>query len=181
MGGELWILPPAKAMRGMNDDSVISRIKARGIKSIPLLIALVPDETFCPLLRNDVGLPTVTSSSDHDTTNPEAERAQGLFSRMDRPLTRREIARALLAPLCRREENVRHDESEVAPEELTEAAKQAYATLKPLAPSALATHFLKNGDQSQQQVAVSYMIQNDLERRCGPWSRNKSCRRWSPT
>ncbi|MEI6515708.1 MAG: hypothetical protein WCO77_07010 [bacterium] len=158
---ELWILPPAKAMREMKDGSVIGCIKARWGKSIPLLIALVPDETLCPLWRNEVGFPIVMSYPDSDARKSEAERAQFYYNRMDRPLTRGEIARALLAPLCRRDENAWNDE--LAPEEVIEEAKQAYATLKTLAPSALALHFLENGDRNQKQAAVSHMLQNNFE------------------
>lgn len=161
---ELWILSWSKKMRVNKDDSVISRIKARGVSAIPLLIAMVPDETLCPLRRSEMmGQSMYTSYSSDDARKSEAERAQRLFNRMDRPLTRGEIARALLAPLCRREANERHDEAEIDPEEAIQAAKQAYAVLKTLAPTALATHFLKNGDPNQQMVAVQYMLQNDLE------------------
>ena len=161
--GELWILPPGKTMRGMKDDSALGRIKARGVKSIPLLIALVPDETLCPLRRNEVGLPVYTSYSDNDTQMTEGERAQGYYSRMDRPLTRGEIARAMLAPLCPHDETARHEEAEVAPDEVVETAKRTYAALKALPPSALAKHFMDKGDQSQKQAAVGYMLQNDIE------------------
>ena len=160
--GELWILPPDKAMRGMKDDSVTGRIKARGLKSVPLLIALVPDETFCPQMRNDrFGRMSYYSSSDSEKS--EAERAQTDYNRMNRPLTRGEIARSMLAPLCPREENARHDEDEATPEEVVDAAKQAYATLKALSPEALAQHFLNKGDSSQKQAAIGYLLQSDVE------------------
>jgi len=159
--GELWILPQSKAMRGMKDDSAIGRIKARGLKSVPLLIALVPDETLCPLRRNEIGMSTSSSSS--DAQKPEAERAQIYYNQMDRPVTRGEISRALLAPLSKRDPNMSHDGSEDTPEEVIEAAKQVYATLKPLTPAAMAKHFLSNGDQNQQHAAINYMLQNDFE------------------
>jgi len=162
--GQLWILPPAKAMRMVKDDSVIGRIKARGVKSLPLLIALANDETLCPLRRSDVGMPiTYTSYSSSDSGRPEAERTQTYYKQMDRPLTRGELAQGLLAPLCRCEENVRHGESEVAPEEVIEGAKQVYGVLKNLPPAGWASHFLKNGDQNQKQAAIGYMLENDFE------------------
>lgn len=159
--GELWILPQPRAMRGMNDESAIGRIKARGLKSVPLLIALIPDETLCPLRRNELGMSTSSSSS--DAQKPEAERALIYYNQMDRPVTRGEIARALLAPLFKRDPNMHHETSETTPEEVLEEARQVYATLKPLAPSALAKHFLNNGDQNQKNAAISYMLQNDFE------------------
>lgn len=162
--GNLWILPQAKAMQGVKDDSAIGRIKARGVKSLPLLIALASDETLCPLRPNDIGFPTHTTTfNSNDTGTPEAERSQTYFKEMDRPLTRGEIARGLLAPLCQREENERHGGSDLAPEEIIESAKQVYTTLKALPPSGLASHFLKNGDQSQKQAAIGCMLQNDVE------------------
>jgi hypothetical protein len=163
-GGELWILPPSKAMGGIKDDSAIGRIKARGIKSVPLLIALISDETLCPLRRSDIGMPTYSSySSRNEAQRSEAERAQAQYNQMDRPLTRGEIARGLLAPLCRREENAGFDESEVAPEEVLEGARKVYAELKALPPSGLAGHFLKNGDQRQKQAAIGAMLESDVE------------------
>jgi len=161
--GHLWIFPPAKATRVMKDDSTMGRIQARGVKSIPLLIALASDETLCPLRRNDVGMSTYTSYSSNDSEKPEADRAKTFYAQMDRPLTRGEIARGLLTPLCKREENSRHDESEVTPEEVVEGARQVYAAIKALPPSGLASYFLKNGDQNQKQSAIGYMLENDLE------------------
>ncbi len=162
-GEQLWILPPAKAMQGMKDTNIISRIKARGLKSIPLLLALVPDETLCPLRRNDLGFGMSYSSASSDNEKPEAERALMYYNRLDRPVTRGEIARALLAPLCPHEQNSHQDEAEQTPEEVIAAAQEVYDVLKPLAPSGYAKHFLSVGDQNQKRAAISYLIQNDIE------------------
>ncbi len=160
--GQLWIFPPPKAMRMMKDDSVLGRIKARGVKSIPLLLALANDETLCSLQRGDLGLPVVYSYSSNDAGKPEAERARDYYMQMERPLTRGEISRALLTPLCRRELNAHHNETEVAPEEVVEGVKKIYEVLKDLPVSGLASYFLKNGDQNQKQAAISYMIESDV-------------------
>ncbi len=161
--GGLWIFPPAKTMRGMKNESVIGRIMARGVKSIPLLIALVPDETLCPLRRADLGMSVYYSGSGNMAQKPESERALLYFNQMDRPVTRGEIARTLLAPLMKRGENSPFNEAGGSPEEVIESAKQVYALLKDLPPSALAPYFLKNGDQQQQQIAIGYMLQDDIE------------------
>lgn len=162
-GGQLWILPPAKAYRQMKDESALGRIKARGVKSIPLLIALASDETLCPLRRSEVGMPTYGMSFGGDDRRSEEERTQTAYRQMDRPVTRGEIARSLLTPLSKREENARYSEGEEAPEEVVEEAKQVYATVKALPASGLAKHFLSNGDQNQKQAAISYMLENDFE------------------
>ncbi len=158
--GDFWFLPPAKSERAMKDDSVIGRIRARGLQSVPLLLALAGDETLCPLRRNDVGMSTRYSS--YDSEQPEEERTLQSYRDMDRPQTRGEIARHLLEPLCRQEQNEQHSAEEVAPEEVVEAAREAYATLKTVPPADLAGHFLKTGDDRQKQAAIAYMLQNDV-------------------
>ncbi|MEI7900844.1 MAG: hypothetical protein WCK89_11365 [bacterium] len=160
---ELWVFPNAKPIRGTKDDSAIGRILARGIKSLPLLIALVPDETLCPMQRTDMGMSSYSSYSGSDSEKSEAERSLALYNQMDRPLTRGEIARKLLQPVCTFDENARQDEDEITPEDVAEAAKKTYATLKALPPSALAPHFLKSGNSQQKQFAVYYMLENDVE------------------
>lgn len=161
--GQLWILPQPKAMRLMKNDSVISRIKARGTQSIPLLIALVSDETLCPLRRNDIGMSSYTSYSSSDASKSEEERAQLIYNQLDRPVTRGEIARTLLMPLCPRVENTRQSEGESTPEEMIESVGKVYEAVKNLPPAALAQYFLKNGDQNQKQAAISILLEGDVE------------------
>jgi hypothetical protein len=168
-GGQLWILPPpAKGPRGMvmaqaKDETALGRITERGVKSIPLLIAMASDETLCPLRRNEAGMPTYGSHySSEDARKSDAERAQMLYDRMDRPLSRGEIARSLLAPLCPRDERERHGE-EPSVEETIEGARQAYAALKALPPAAMARHFMEKGDRNQKQAAVNYLLETDVE------------------
>ncbi len=158
--GDFWFLPPAKSARAMKDESVIGRIRARGLQSVPLLLALAGDETLCPLRRNEVGMSTRYSRYDSDS--PGEERTLEYYRDMDRPLTRGEIARHLLAPLCRQEQNERFSVEEAAPEEVIEAARDTYATLKTVPPADLAGHFLKTGDDRQKQAAINYMLQNDV-------------------
>jgi hypothetical protein len=161
--GQLWILPQPKAMRFMKDDSVIGRIKARGVKSIPLLIALVPDETLCQLRRNDSGMSSYMSFSGDDASVSEEDRARLVYNQMDRPMTRGEIARTLLAPLSPRDENARQLEGDADPEEVIEGARKVYEAVKNLPPASLAQYYLKNGDQSQKQAAISAMVASDVE------------------
>jgi hypothetical protein len=161
--GGLWILQPPKAMAGLMGSNVLERIKARGLKSVPLLIALVSDATLCPLPRS--GLFGRTSYySRREAEKSEAERAQTYYDQMDRPMTRGEIARSLLMPLLPgKEEGEDFDEDEASPEEVAAAAKQAYAKVKDLSPSAMAQHFLKSGSRSQKRYAIYFMLQNDVE------------------
>ena len=161
--GGLWILQPPEAVAGVRGSNVLERIKARGVKSVPLLIALLPDVTMCPLPRNELCGTSYYSS--RDTEKSEAERAQATFDRMDdRPLTRGEIARELLKPLrASEEEDLDFSEYEASPEEVAAAAKQAYAKVKDLSPSAMAQHFLKSGSERQKLHAISFMLQFDVE------------------
>lgn len=168
-GGQLWILPPPRTARpagmaGTKDETAIGRIVARGVKSIPLLIALASDNTLCPLRRNEVGL-SVYQSYSEDSRQSDAERAEALYSMMDRPLTRGEIARSLLTPLCRRDENAEQAMfgRGGAEEFSTDGVKEMYAAIKSLDAAALPKYFLEKGDPNQKQAAVGYMLQNDVE------------------
>lgn len=152
----LWILPPVKGHRSMNDKSALGKIEARGVKAIPMWIALAADETLCPILKDDTGLPTAVISSDPEDAVGE-ERDRMLYDDMDRPLTRGEVARAFLLPLGRHGKKTRQGE-EPSTEDIVETARQVYETVKDLPPSAFARYFLDNGDEAQKEAAANYLI-----------------------
>ncbi len=164
--GQLWLLPAPMAGRGMfqpasKDDSALGRLVARGSKALPLLIAMATDETLCPVTRSMIAGHTYYSY-DSDANRNDAEHAKVLYDRMERPLTRGELACALLAPLCRREEQ--HGEVEAAAAETVVAsAKQLYAAVKGLPPAALSRYFLEKGDDNQKQQVINYLVQGDCE------------------
>lgn len=171
-GGQLWILPPQKAARLMmgasaKDESTIGRIVARSVKSLPLLIALASDETLCLLGRADVGMGSShVYYSSGDSGQSDEERIQAIYDQMDRPLTRGEIARMLLTPLCRREpgsDDGMSGAGDGTPERIVEGVKPVYVEIKSLEPAALPKYFLEKGDANQKQAAVGYMLQDNIE------------------
>jgi hypothetical protein len=164
--GQLWILPAPMAGRGMfqpgsKDDAALGRLVARGSKALPLLMAMATDETLCPVTRSTIAGHTYYSE-DSAANKSDAERAQLLYDRMERPLTRGELACALLAPLCRREEQQGDVEAGSA-ETVVAGAKQLYDAVKGLPPAALSRYFLEKGDDNQKEQAINYLVQGDCE------------------
>lgn len=171
-GGQLWVLPPQKSARFMmgpsaKDESTIGRIVARGVKSLPLLIALASDETLCLLGRNDVGMGShQVHYSSGDSGQSDEDRIRAIYDQMDRPLTRGEIARMLLTPLCRRDpgsDDGMPGAGDGTAERIVEGVKPLYAEIKSLEPAALPRYFLEKGDANQKQAAVGYMLQDNVE------------------
>lgn len=109
---------------------------------------------------------TSHTSWGNDAEQPDEVRTQTYYRELDRPLTRGEIARHLLEPLCRQEESVqqrwRGGEERTA-EEIIAAARETYEAIKEVPPVEQAAYFLKQGDQSQKQAAVSFLMENDSE------------------
>ena len=159
--GSLWILPPPKSAVEEKSAGVLAQITGRGLKSIPLLIALVADETYCPLLREDLNGSRSYYYGDNDMA--EEERAKRDYEEMDRPLTRGEIACELLQPLCPSESEGHGGNDKALPEEIAAAAKKVYETVKALPPAALAEHFLKTGSQPQKQNAIACLLEADAD------------------
>ncbi len=81
------------------EDSPIRRIKKRGMRSIPLLIALLKDECFTRMDKN-VLEGGVRQHADSEFENLPPERViEKRYNCLRRPATRSEIAIALLKPL----------------------------------------------------------------------------------
>lgn len=143
---------------------VMTRIQARGLRSVPLLLALAGDEVLCPRFRSESGMSTIHTFYDRDSGPSDEVRTQTYYRQMDRPLTRGEIARHLLAPLCPREESERRrGDDEQTPEEVVEAARETYLALKDLPPTGQADYFLKHGDQNQKQAAIRFLLESGVE------------------
>jgi len=162
----IWIFPRNKTRRDRGgsegtETNAIARIQARGLQSVPLLIALASDETFCPICRNSFG--SVHSFFDSDSESSAEALNATVYSELDRPLTRGEIARQLLEPLCRRDGDENRGVPALSPEEQIEAAKHAYETLKAIPQAELPQYFLKNGDREQQSEAVRQLLNSDVE------------------
>lgn len=164
----LWFLSPSgSARRGDETAGVVGRIQARGLQSIPLLLALARDETLCPRFRSDIGMPIRHTSWGRETEQREEERTRTYYREMDRPLTRGEIARHLLEPLCRRADSGQrrwHNEGERSPEEVVASARETYRAIRELPRVEQAAYFLKNGDSPQQQAAIGFLMEDDIEK-----------------
>ena len=166
--GDFWFLVAsnrvARRLPEPEPADVMARIQSRGLRSVPLLLALAGDEVLCPRFRSESGMPTIHTFFENDSGPSDEARTQTYYRQMDRPLTRGEIARHLLAPLCPREESERrHGDDEQTPEEVVEAARETYLALKALPPTGQADYFLKHGDQNQKQAAVRFLMENDFE------------------
>ena len=165
--GDFWFLVASnRVSRRLPEPKpadVMARIMSRGLRSVPLLLALAGDEVLCPRFRSESGMPTTHTFYENDSGPSDEARTQTYYRQMDRPLTRGEIARHLLAPLCRREESEHRPGDEQTPEEVVEAARETYLALKALPPTEQAGYFLKHGDQNQKQAAIGFLMESGVE------------------
>jgi hypothetical protein len=158
-----WLFPRSKSARDEAPADAVGRIRARGLKSVPLLLALAADETLCPVHRDELGGGRIYYSSSSDSRESPEELARKLYDQMDRPMTRGEIACALLRTLCAEDEEGRRGDEAPLPEETAAAARKVYDAVKTLPPEALAGHFLKNGSQGQKESAINYLAESDAD------------------
>lgn len=166
--GDFWFLVASNRVSrrptASEPPDVLTRIQARGLRSVPLLLALAGDEVLCPRFRSESGMSTIHTFYENDSGPSDEVRTHTYYRQMDRPLTRGEIARHLLAPLCPREESERRrGDDEQTPEEVVEAARETYLALKALPPTGQADYFLKHGDQNQKQAAIRFLLESGVE------------------
>ena len=175
--GSLWILKPApgsvKEPRpppgapAAGAPHVIDRITARGMKSVPLLLALLKDDWLTTLDRMSVNPQAAMMyrggmfNMDSSETSPE-EQAEKAYEAMRRPLSRGDVAADLLRPLMIAEEHRRGGEQPDRAQ-VAEWATAWYAENGRKAPNEVALAYLKDGDSQQQNAAMQYLVRSTNE------------------
>lgn len=166
--GFLWILPQSKAviarMPVHSRTNVVDRIKDRGMKSVPLLMAMLKDDCLAR-----VSLAEVSGSEYYEFHDPFGDMAgamdsesrekmvEKMYRSMKRPASRSEIASAMLKPLLLKKNRHGGEEEEESVDDLLARCKTWYDANKSKTPAELAYAYLK-GDDTQQQQAMEYLL-----------------------
>jgi hypothetical protein len=154
---ELWILPGSASPRWRRPGSkadVLTRIKQRGMKSVPLLLALAKDDYMVVLDHS-----TLNGRSRFNFSSGDGEAdVDRLYASLSRPATRAEVASSLLAGLLPRKDRQRHSRGEQSPDDVYEEVKGWYEANKARTPAELARFYLKEGDSSQIQSAMRLLM-----------------------
>ncbi len=158
--GQNWILPDPSLAQHLppGSSNVLSRILDRGIKSVPLLLALVKDDRMTMVNIQSLNRTSFTSFSDDEGMTEE--RIQQTYDSLQRPASRSEIAVMLLAPLLKQEDDLRGNRPKPTRDEIHEQAAAFYAAHKNQSPAELAHYFLKEGDDNQRNMAIHLLIQS---------------------
>ena len=133
------------------------KITQRGMKAVPLLLALAKDEYLLPAESSGASF----SHSDYggwrgSSSGNSEEAVEQMYQQLSRPVTRGEVARALLQQvLPRREDSSRE---ELDPDTLVEEVQRWYQDTGKQTPEELTTWYLEHGDQAQQQIAVAALV-----------------------
>lgn len=171
--GQLWILPAvAPAFRypgmpdGKGDTNVVSRIKKRGMKSIPLLLALLKDDTLTRMdmqsVRGNSGYSRSYFSSDGDQLGEE--QINQMYESMRRPASRSDIAFFLLqSVLPQKEEQMQRRQEPMGRDELAEECKTWCEANKNKTPLELARLYGQEGNQEQQRAGMQYLVKKGTD------------------
>ncbi|HBC86950.1 MAG TPA: hypothetical protein DCZ94_08360 [Lentisphaeria bacterium] len=155
---ELWILPVESSDDKAGDihESIIDRIKKRGMKSIPLLLALLKDDYLLKVDRRDIG--GLSDPRSLDMLGNDLER---MYDSIWRPLSRQDIALMLLGPLFN------YDDTSEALKEGKKALIQKYFEWyeqhKNQTPVEIARVYLSDEEGKHRFTAMSFLIKNGKE------------------
>lgn len=159
---DFWLYPADKDDADMDKkktSNVLDKIKNRGIKSIPLLIAMLEDEWFLPF-RDKGGYycRKENKEENNDDTKKQETSLSQAADYLVMPMMRRQLAGKLLEPLLLPEKNENVAYSERQDEKLKELCLTWYESIKNLDDKELRNKYLNNGTESQQAMVIKNMI-----------------------
>lgn len=165
-GAGPWVLPGQDGMRrgrsmppqaGKKD--VLHRIMQRGMKSVPLLLALAKDEYMVAVDQAGGGYSSHSFSDERELTEQQLDQ---MYGSMSRPVTRGEIAVALLKPLLPSKDE-RSSSRDAWSEEVADEVGGWYKLNKDKTPLDLARAYLSEGNNTQGGVAIRYLSKKGSE------------------
>ena len=157
--GGCWLFPADKKDEAdANKTDAVNKIKRRGIKSIPLLLAMLDNEYFLSFRESGdhSRYPYHNPQEDNTGTKPKTsmeEACQYLIM----PMTRGQLARELLAPLIIPKNRYDYAVSE-KDEEFKRQCLDWYESIKKLNTKELQIKYLSDGAKSQRLAALKDMI-----------------------
>lgn len=156
-----WLLGKGgKAPKADVQPSITERIRAGGLNSMPLLLALLKDTSLTKLDSMPIRGLTFGIYDMYDRQPPSHAR---IYAKMRRPITRREFAEALLRGILPGEENGMRDEDGDGTT-LHDKALEWYGRCKACAtPLDLAKLYLAEGGARQRTEAAAFILKNGAE------------------
>ena len=165
-----WLFPDFGKNIGDEEirSSVFFRIMERGIKSVPLLIALIKDDHLTDLEPDLVRYNTLTydfyEEEDAEITEDIKER---MFNSILRPVTRSDIAHTLLFQVLLPLEDPAgyyNSYSQMDKDQLIEEITAWYEGNKDKSPEELVLTYFQKGDPRQRSAALRYLLSLKEER-----------------
>jgi hypothetical protein len=141
---------------GAATNDVMAAVRDRGMKSVPMLVAMLKDNTLTLRDRNDGG--GYYGGMHFGRGQGEEQAAEMMFNSMQRPLTRGEIARGMLQPLLIMDDRQRGELYRMSGEDLAAECEAWHKEYKGKSVEELARIYMEKGDQSQRQYAMNYLM-----------------------
>jgi len=160
----LWILPAQRmypVQFGAATNDVMARIVKRGMASVPLLVALIKDDTLTLRDRQSLGF-----GQHHYYGDMRNIPAEQVFRNMGRPATRGEVAQALLRPLLPVSDQQMGEVQQMDGSSLGDEIVAWYKENGKKSPYELAKVYLEKGNGSQQSFAINTLLRvKDLDQK----------------
>jgi hypothetical protein len=138
--------------------TTMQKIYQRGVKSLPLLTALMDDGYLLPMDRSSGGGRSYSIGfiSNIDGDEPTAK----AFDLIQRPITRGELARQLLLPVLITGDKSSYEVARKSQDELRAVAADMAAKLAGKSPIELARVYFKEGTHEQKTAAVMVLLRS---------------------
>ncbi len=157
---DLWVLPKGKGNRQPSQESLNSRITARGMKSVPLLLALLKDDYLTRI--DTVRLKGSSYISNYFNNKSPEDIANEIYQQMRRPATRADFAYSVIQPVVVSDRN-EYELRKEGPEAMYDACSEWYEANKDKSPKELAKAYLTDDNSSHKSEAMSFLIKNGNE------------------
>ena len=159
---DLLVLPDSAPADGSEGPAhPLARLRARGLASVPLLLALLKDEHLTRMDRRSLGDGSSRIYLESSSGAIPDELMDRLYESLRRPLTRGELAARLLRPLLATGGDREYGAADR--DALYEDAKAWYAEHRNQTPLELARYYLAEGQDSQQRAAIQYLLAHGAE------------------
>ena len=146
----LWIVPDTWVKKNPPGDDVDLQLRARGVEAIPLLLALLNDDTLT--------LAHLKGADDGwRSRNEQRGSGDAVFSAMDRPATVGEVAKHILSEIMPGKNYLIWEQKNSSPDTVKNA-NAFYSTFKDAAPAALAMEFVGNSDAGEVISAAEGVV-----------------------
>ena len=156
-----WIIGNPQMSMYLETDSALGKIVKRKIRSVPLLIALLKDDTL-----TSIGLQGGSNQSrmHHQTreTPISDDEIEMMYQSLPRPMSRGEIAKWLLAPLVLSQEE-QYSGQQPDMDSIQQKGLQWYAKNKDKTDSELVRFYLTDGNELQKQAAIGVLVSSEKE------------------